>query len=158
VLCVVVPFTLLLYLGAQPFCLLLYSLLLWYTWVLGHFVCCCTLYSFAILGCSAILFVVVLFTLVLYLGAWPFCLWLYSLLFCYTWVFGHFEHMIFKWVKVNSVWTHSLWTWSVYIQTNLGSPTKFSGGLLCDTLMDTMWHLDHSTLWLMSRCMFRMKL
>jgi hypothetical protein len=36
-------------------CLLLFGLLFCYTWVLGHFACCCTLYSFAILGCSAIL-------------------------------------------------------------------------------------------------------
>jgi hypothetical protein len=63
-------------------------------------VCCCSIYSFAILGCLAILFVVVLFTLWLYLGAWLLCLLLYSLLFGYTWVLGHFEHVIFKWVKV----------------------------------------------------------
>ncbi len=54
------------------YCLLLFHLLFCYTWVLGHFVCCCTLYSLAILGCLATLFVVVLFTLWLYLGAWPF--------------------------------------------------------------------------------------
>ncbi len=70
--------------------MLLFPLLFCYTWVLSHFVCCCTLYSCDILGYLAILFVVVLFTLLLYLGAQPFCLLLYSLLLCYTWALGHF--------------------------------------------------------------------
>jgi hypothetical protein len=86
---------------------------------------------FAILGCSAILFV------------------LYSLFFCYTWVLSHFEHMIFKWVKVNSVWTHPLWTWSVHIQTNLGSPTKFSGAFFVTLLWTPcgIWTIPHYGSW-----------
>jgi hypothetical protein len=57
--------------------------------------------------------------------------------------------MIFKWVKVNSVWTHSLWTWSVYIQTNLGSPTKFSGAFFVTLLWTScgIWTIPHYGLW-----------